>query len=388
MRTWIVLFIIGMASSLAGLAQASLYVSSEKTHQVLRYHGSTGQFIDAFAEGGGLDYPEGLSFGPEGDLYVASYFSNQILRYDGETGAFKEVFVDAGVGDLECPVGIGFRGDLLYVSNRCTESVIRFRAGTGEFVDVFATGGLQFADWFVWGPDGDMFISSRVNDTVKRFDGETGADKGTFISGVPLDFPQGLAFGADGRLYVVSSESDQILRFNGDTGAFIDVFATHSRGFGIAFHHSGDVLAGNILTHSINRFDGETGESLGVFAEPKSGGLTTPTFMVTRTICGDQLVEDDEECDDGNVVDGDGCSASCETEEASVGSGPGSGGSGPVGAGGAGGSGVDLGDEFDIYGRGCSCRVGPGGQRERGGLALLGLLLGLVIVRKQRPGAA
>lgn len=30
--------------------------------------------------------------------------------------------------------------------------------------------------------------------------------------------------------------------------------------------------------------------------------------------CGDGVIDDDEECDDGNEVDGDGCSAACEVE--------------------------------------------------------------------------
>jgi len=38
--------------------------------------------------------------------------------------------------------------------------------------------------------------------------------------------------------------------------------------------------------------------------------------MIERNaaLCGDGLVEGDEECDDGNTIDGDGCSAACETE--------------------------------------------------------------------------
>ena len=31
-------------------------------------------------------------------------------------------------------------------------------------------------------------------------------------------------------------------------------------------------------------------------------------------LCGDGVVDDGEDCDDGNTVDGDGCSAVCTTE--------------------------------------------------------------------------
>src|SRR5436305_792378 len=36
------------------------------------------------------------------------------------------------------------------------------------------------------------------------------------------------------------------------------------------------------------------------------------------TACGDGLVESPEECDDGNTVSGDGCSAACELERATA----------------------------------------------------------------------
>jgi DNA-binding beta-propeller fold protein YncE len=70
-------------------AQAQeLYVSSFETHQVLRYDGTTGAFLNAFvaAGSGGLQNPTGLAFGPDGALYVGSSNTAEVLRYDGQTG--------------------------------------------------------------------------------------------------------------------------------------------------------------------------------------------------------------------------------------------------------------------------------------------------------------
>ncbi|MCP4448697.1 MAG: DUF4215 domain-containing protein [Myxococcales bacterium] len=40
--------------------------------------------------------------------------------------------------------------------------------------------------------------------------------------------------------------------------------------------------------------------------------------VVTQTICGDSVIEGDETCDDGNSINGDGCSAQCSLEAAAV----------------------------------------------------------------------
>jgi len=40
-----------------------------------------------------------------------------------------------------------------------------------------------------------------------------------------------------------------------------------------------------------------------------------PTVVTEVPVCGNSVIETGEECDDGNTVSGDGCSATCQTEE-------------------------------------------------------------------------
>ncbi|MCI0547470.1 MAG: hypothetical protein L0027_09310, partial [Candidatus Rokubacteria bacterium] len=77
-------------------ARADLLVSSFATDTVLRYNEMTGVFVGTFAAGGGLDAPQGVVFGLDGNLYVSSQDTNSVLRYNGATGAFIDTFASGG----------------------------------------------------------------------------------------------------------------------------------------------------------------------------------------------------------------------------------------------------------------------------------------------------
>ena len=90
----------------------NLYVSSAVSSEVLLFNGTTGDFIGVFASGGGAEETEGIAFGPDGNLYVASELTDEIFRYDGITGAFIDIFVDEGSGGLAMPTFILFAPDI------------------------------------------------------------------------------------------------------------------------------------------------------------------------------------------------------------------------------------------------------------------------------------
>ena len=54
-------------------ATPDLLVSVAFNDSVLRFDGITGSFVGVFAAGAGLDFPEGLKFGADGNLYVSSF---------------------------------------------------------------------------------------------------------------------------------------------------------------------------------------------------------------------------------------------------------------------------------------------------------------------------
>jgi hypothetical protein len=254
-------------------ASADLLVSSYYTHSVLRYDETTGAFIGVFASGGGLSYPQGLAFGPDGNLYVSSGANAMVLRYNGTTGAFMDTFVTYNSGGLGMPRGLVFGPDgNLYVSDYATDGVKRYNGTTGAFMDTFTSGAGLCSGWgLAFGPDGNLYASSVFCNAVLRYNGTTGAFIDTFAS---VDYPHGLVFGPDANLYVIRG---QVLRYNGTTGAFMDTFASGG-GWGLAFGPDGNLYVSSSNTDQVLRYNGTTGAFMDVFAS--GGGLDEPTFLI------------------------------------------------------------------------------------------------------------
>lgn len=143
----------------------NLYVSSSLTNNVLRYNGTTGVFIDAFASGGGLVTPFGLIFGRNGNLFVASG-SNEVIEYDGQNGSFIRVFISAADnGGLDQPKGLTFKSDgNLLVCSFGTNETLEFDGETGAPLGKWAQVGTetrltQVSPWGIRvGPNGNVFI--------------------------------------------------------------------------------------------------------------------------------------------------------------------------------------------------------------------------------------
>jgi hypothetical protein len=72
--------------------------------------------------------------------------------------------------------------------------------------------------------DVSLYVSSGNTHSVLAYNGKSGAFQRSFARCGGLIEPEGITFGPDGNLYV-SSRSNAVLRYDGKTGKFIDVFA-------------------------------------------------------------------------------------------------------------------------------------------------------------------
>jgi DNA-binding beta-propeller fold protein YncE len=233
---------------------------------VLRYDGVTGAFMDEFTQGGDLRSPRGIIFGPDGNLYVAERIyigrdwslEGRVARYDGMTGTYLDDFVPLGSGGLSIPTQLVFgpsgrphnRLDL-YVLSLGNDSVKRYDGATGAYLGDFVasgSGGLDGPGTMTFGPDGKLYVANFYSSdlSVKRFEGPSGPTPGAFIDAfIPagsggLAIPSGLIFGPDGNddgqldLYVATLENGNIKgrvnRHDGMTGAFIDTYVAGRSG--------------------------------------------------------------------------------------------------------------------------------------------------------------
>lgn len=273
--------------------RADLFVSSFSQHSVRRYDETTGAFLGTFisAGAGGLNEPHRGIFGPDGHYYVASAGNDRILRYHGQTGAFIDVFIQNEVNGLpanalDYPVDLAFGPDgALYISSQANDSVLRFNATTGAFIDVFISAGSGGLD----GPSGiqfhggDLFVVGRYSQGAYRFDGVTGAFELTIGTGV-LSTSFGLDFDAGGNLYVASGGNSTIYRFDPVSGASLGAFVASGSGglglpIGIEFGPDGQLYTASFNSNSIKRYDSASGGYLGDFVSAGSGGLGQPNFI-------------------------------------------------------------------------------------------------------------
>jgi sugar lactone lactonase YvrE len=216
--------LVGQEPAEERIRPGDIVVANLGDHSVSVFDGESGAFRGpAFAPGtGGLQNATGIAFGPDGALYVGSSGNGRILRYDGATGAFIDVFAS---GDpLERPFSLIFGpGGDLFVSSGPT--VLRYRAD-GSFVGYAARDPtLEQPIGLATGPDGSLYVVSSTAPSIVRFDFDTGASAGAFVTD-SLAFPSDVAFGPDGDLYVSNASASRVVRFDGSSGAFEAVVAT------------------------------------------------------------------------------------------------------------------------------------------------------------------
>ncbi|MEM7164472.1 MAG: hypothetical protein AAF581_03355 [Planctomycetota bacterium] len=170
-------------------------------------------------------------------------------------------------------------GDLL-VSSFWGNEVLRFDGNTGAPRGSFLSSPVIGPEGIAFGPDGHLYVVSRTTNSVLRFDGANGTYIDTFVApgSGGLSLPHGCTFGADGHLYVASTLTDSVLRYDGTSGVFLGVFTVGGgllRPLGLTFGPDGNLYVSGEHNHAVLRFSGTSGTFIDAFAS--GGGLWAPS---------------------------------------------------------------------------------------------------------------
>lgn len=225
----------------AGMAvgpDGKIYLCSTLDDRILCYDIEANQWTcTVFASGDPLNGPIGLTFGPDpadpndgdDDLYVVNYLDYHVTRYDWPDGGVEDSsFIS---GDLPTsPIDLVFGPDgNLYITSSHEDCVKRYNGTTGEYIDDFvapSSGGLDHPDGLRFGVDGYLYVASGLTSEVLRYDAEGTPDPDNPFASEGLGGPRYLEFGPDGNLYVTNLYGDNVTRYDPTDGHFIDTFAS------------------------------------------------------------------------------------------------------------------------------------------------------------------
>jgi hypothetical protein len=225
--------------------------------EILKFNGAVNEngqhdfaevFVKRHAEiNPGIDHPFNLAFDADGDLYVSSQNTNLIARYHGpgskegkpgtpmplpeslhlEKAAFPPgTFVPsanlASNGLLEVRAVIFAPNNQMFVADRAADCVRIYEARTGRYLRNVGpqTHQLDRPIHLLLSSDGRyLLIGSGGKDSVLRHDLHNSLTS-VFVEpkSAGLNGPAGMAFGEDGLLYVASRNSKQILCYRGTDG--------------------------------------------------------------------------------------------------------------------------------------------------------------------------
>jgi DNA-binding beta-propeller fold protein YncE len=291
-------------------ADGFLLVTNRGDDSILRFHATTGAFIDVFvASGSGqlLGVDLGIARGPDGNIYVNSFLNHAVMRYDGTTGAplpspgnSGAQFVASESGGLLGTEAIQFGPDgNLYVASQGEDSIKLYDGATGGFLRAFVpagSGGLTSPNDLHFGPDGNLYVDNYdFPGMVWRYDATSGEPlPAPGKSAADFTPPQGgdavaagFAFGPDGNLYVAFNLDffglGFIEKYNGQTGDDLGIFVPSGSGGvfyieGIAFGPDGNLYVTDLFDQVL-RYNGTTGAFLDVFISP-GNGLNSPAGLL------------------------------------------------------------------------------------------------------------
>jgi len=161
---------------------------------------------------------------------------DRVARFHGRTGSYLGDFVPAGVGSLNLPIDLSFgpNGDL-YVASFVNNKVARFNGATGAYISDFVAGG----SGGIAGPNFMIFRPAQRFSANIPGVGPVGPIEQRHLG---LLFTEGPAADANGNVYFTDVQASRI--YKSDTRGLLSVFYTNSSACnGLMFDQAGRLIA-------------------------------------------------------------------------------------------------------------------------------------------------
>jgi cysteine-rich repeat protein len=209
-----------------------------------------------------------------------------------------------------------------YVGHAYGDLKIRKYNASGTFLESYSAAlEGRGTDWIDLATDQCTLFYTSSGRLVKRFDvcANTQLTDFATLPGNGYGFAFRLLPPGDGTGGLLVADFNNIKRLNG-TGGVVQTYDSPGEDFWSSLNLDPDgtsFWSGDAATHNFYRFEIDSGNILGG-PFPSGGtylyGICLLGEVTAASPCGNGVLQTGEECDDGNTVDGDGCSSTCKLE--------------------------------------------------------------------------
>jgi len=192
-----------------------LYVASIAGREVIALDSASGLTIDRLGPDRGVEGPDGIAIGPDGDIYFTSFFTGEVVRIAPQGGRKGAQVIASGVNPIAFSssgrlfVGSFFFSSGLYELDPELSSPTRVVVPPGDPAEGF--NGMDF------GPDGLLYAPQPLLGRVVRLDVDA-EPAALEVLAAGLANPIALKFDSAGRLHVLDAATGGVILLDPATG--------------------------------------------------------------------------------------------------------------------------------------------------------------------------